>query len=794
MGLTREERVVVWQRFVVNPDTAEARSIELVQQALTRAELSGAEVLVTLGSTLLLSFDGVELEDAVELARTEVEELLEHSDGVSLQIALALGDVEILEDPVRGRIYRGAVIDRAQSLAHRARPGEIVLDEASVQRAEERFLFARELRAGGWRGQALDPTHPDKRQCRSALRHLNPPPLAASALPSLEALNAILRAPGQQRVALYSDVSGAALELAEHCAQGGLCSLYLRMSRKAGGYQPLGSLCVALRGLWPSDEDLLAAQLPAALQIVFGKLLAGSAVTRADVVEALVGLCRMYTAEGRRPLWVLDPLHEIDPASLGAVAESVMMPELDIVLLMTVPTGVSVPAQLVPASQLHRLELPQMSAEDCARVAEQMLRVRPGSEIAQRVALLGGESSLGIREAARTLVTAGDLVLRDSAFVWRVAPRSAAQALPIEALITERVSGLGSSAYRVLEGLCVAPPDSTRRLLDQVLQRDGLPVEEIENGLSQLRAEGFVDAQLGLGMADAAIRGALRTIMPAARAGELHRFVAQALAGEPGLPGFGSGELAYHLAEGGLESEAAVTLIDAAKAAADTGFQRVALRLLATAVKLDSSVDIRRAARELARTVDQLIAPQPLSGPITPVSAPPKAEAPPDDEEEYEELKSEDLKPAFNMGQNAMRSAVQALAEEDFDAVERWLDAAVAAGFGKAAVQRVLAITQLARGEMEDATQTLQRSHSNDAPPGVRARDTLSWALVRMLTGDVMLAVRDALDALASSRRLDDRAGQLAAMHVLAICYRMLERNPDATRIAEAPSALRAAS
>jgi hypothetical protein len=63
-----------------------------------------------------------------------------------------------------------------------------------------------------------------------------------------------------------------------------------------------------------------------------------------------------------------------------------------------------------------------------------------------------------------------------------------------------------------------------------------------------------------------------------------------------------------------------------------------------------------------------------------------------------------------------------------------------------------------------------------------------------MLTGDVMLAVRDALDALASSRRLDDTAGQLAAMHVLAICYRMLERNPDATRIAQAASALRAAS
>jgi hypothetical protein len=180
------------------------------------------------------------------------------------------------------------------------------------------------------------------------------------------------------------------------------------------------------------------------------------------------------------------------------------------------------------------------------------------------------------------------------------------------------------------------------------------------------------------------------------------------------------------------------------------------------------------------------VAPRPATQPVAP---PPAAE-----DDGYEELKSEDLKPAFNMAQTAMRSAVQALGQEDFDAVERWLDAAVAAGFGKAAAQRVLAITQLARGAMQDATQTLQRSSSADAPPAVRARDTLSWALVRMWTGDVLLAVRDGLDALALSRRIGDRTGQLAAMHVLAQCYRLLERTPDATRIAQAASALRAAS
>jgi hypothetical protein len=655
-------------------------------------------------------------------------------------------------------------------------------------------LFARELLASGARGQALDPTHPDKRVCRAALAQLAPLPLSPNAVAVLEELLMIARAPGQQRVGLYGEVSSAAIEIVEHCVRALEPPLVLRMSRKAGGYQPLGSLCVGLRGLWPEDGMLAAAPLRAEVRAVCSALLSGASVTRSDVVDALVGLCRAYMHSGKRPFLVLDSLHEIDPATLGVVAETVMTPELDILLVMSVPPDVGVPAQLVPANELFRLEVPAMSTADAEYIAESLLRLPEGSEVAQRVALLGGESSVGVREAARTLVAAGDLVLRQDQFGWRIAPRSSQGALPLESMITERIAGLGPSAYRVLEALCVVPPDATRALLDQVLTRDGLPVEEIESGFAQLRAEGFAEGSLSLGLADAAIRGALRTNMPAARGAELHRFVADVLGVERALPGFGSGELAYHLAEGGLEKEAAAALIDAAKAAANTGFQRVALRLLATAVKLDGSVDIRRAARELARTVDASIVPRAPAGSLPPAPAGNSVPSTPaEDADDYEELKSEDLKPAvFNMAQSAMRSAIQALEREDFDGVERWLDAAVAAGFGKAAAQRMLAITQLARGEMHHATQTLQRSHSEDAPPGVRARDRLSWALVRMTTGDVMLAVRDALDALALSRRIEDTSGQLAAMSVLAQCNRILERTPDAARIAEAASALRA--
>lgn len=779
MPQTREERVVVWQRFVLLPDAPEALLIEALQRALARAEATGASVLATLGGTVVLGFSNVELEDAVELARTEADELLDRPDGLRIHVAIALGEIEEQHEPKRGQNLYGPALDRAQALANRARAGEIVLDEPAAQRAEERYLFARELSAGICRGQVLDPSHADKRLCRSAIGYLRPPPLASSAEPTLAALVELARQPSQQRIAIYTDVASAGLELAEHAARKLTPSMYLRMSRKAGGYQPLGSLCVALRGLWPEDDDLHAAALPPLLQGMFQALLAGASVQRSHVVEGLAQLCRLYTDGASRPLFVLDQLHEIDPATLGVVAEAVMMPDLDIVLLMIVPSDVGVPTQLVPESELSRLELPRMSGLDAERVAAAVLGLESGTDISQRVAALGGESSLGIREAARTLVSAGDLVLRQEHFGWRVAPRSAARVLPLEALLTERIAGLGASAYRVLEALCVSPPDVTFAALAHTLERDGLVREELETGLVQLRAEGFVEGQVGLGLADAAIRGAMRNNMPTARAAELHRFVAAVFASSRQLPGFGSGELAYHLAEGGLESEAAVALIDAAKAAADTGFQRVALRLLATAVKLDNSIDIRRAAHELARTVDSLIHPQP---------AHPRSEQ--DEEGEYEELKSEDLNPQGNLAQSAMRAAVKALANEDFDSVERFLDAAVAAGFGKTAAQRVLALTQLARGEMAHATQTLQGSSHADAPPPVRARDTLSWSLLHTLTGDITLGIRDALEALALSRRGGDAEGQLAALHVLSLCYRVIEREDDASRIAQAADRL----
>jgi hypothetical protein len=766
-----EERIVLWVRCVPGRDLRDfddTTAPSWVDKTVTRAHISGAEVLLTLGNSAVIAFDGIELEDAVEFARNTFEET-EAESTASAHIGLALGDIEQLGE-LEQPTFRGSALDRAQTLSHRARNGEVVFDEVAEQRGEELFLFGREVLVDRVRGYVLDPVFWNKRACRESLKRLKPSPIPKSAWPAFEKLRAIGMTRTQQRIALYSEAPAAALDLVERLITTTSPALCLSIGRSAGALRPLGGLAQALRRLWPEPNDLAQAELSPNARDILRAVIDGDGVSGTDVVIALAGLIRSCITPESRPCVVLEELPDIDPATLGVVAEVFMAPDLDALLLMTLPTNTSVPTQLVATGGLHEIVLPVLPNEDRVAIAEAVLALDAGAEIAQRVAMLGGDSALSVVEAVRTLVSSGDLVRRGEHFEWRLGPRIGATAVPVEALITERVAGLLPWAYRVLETISVSPRDASREFIEQVAARDGLSTEEFAAGLGPLMAEGFVDDALSLGLADAAVRGALRNIMPPARVAELHRFVAELLRVTRPLTGFGSGDLAYHLAEGGQTAEAAHALVDAAHAAIDAGFQRVALRLLATAVEWDDSAQLRKAASDLARTV----------GAQHMVST---RSTPPAPEEEYEELKSEDLEQPAEMARAAMHSALQAFTARDYDGVERWLDAAVAAGGGRAAAQRVLAMVHLARGEQQDAMRTLQRSSAADQPAEVRARDTLSWALLHLCAGEAELGVRDALAALAQNRHLHDARGETAALHVLAVGYRLLDRPADADRI-----------
>lgn len=768
-----EERAVLWVRGVPERE-APTSSLSLWLDSTRRgAAVSGGRIELTLGLTLVLSFDALDLEHAVETAQQILQIGKEQDPPMAVHIGLALGEIG-RGDRDGSPVFIGAAFDRAQLLCQRARPFEIVFDEAAEQRGDELWLFAREIWSDRVRGYVLEPVHWSKRACRHALAQLRPAPLTRTALPVFDQLQQRSHEPGQQRVALHAGTRAGALDLLARLAELSPPSLLLCVSESAGSLRPLGSLALAVRRMWPNAADLQAAQLPLEIASCLEALASGNAVQRADLVEALSGLLRLHArGDGQtRAFVVLEELPEIDPASLAVLAEVLMEPELDALVLMTLPLDASVPAQLMPADPLHELYLPPLPVEDRITIAEATLSLPAGSEVAQRVALLGGAQLQGLIEAIRTLVSSGDLIWGGESFGWRIGPRQGATNVPIEALLTERVVGLPPGAYRVLEVACSCPVLAPTELLEEVAARDGVRPEEFHAGLAQLQREGLSPLPVPLGGSDSVLRSVMRNLIPPARAAELHRYAAERLRARMPDPCFGSGEIAYHLLESGQVPAAAQALVEAAHCAMDTGFQRMALRLLATAVEWDPSTQIRKAARALARVVS----PAP-SEPRISISETPQ----PDDE--YEELKSEELGQPLNMAKSAMRSALEALAQRDFDAAERWLDAALAAGGDHAATQRVLSLSHVMRGDVESAIAALQRSQSTELPLSAHARETLCWAIVRLAAGDANDAIRTALVALALVRDLQDTRGEAAVLRVLSMAYRSLERDEDALQL-----------
>jgi hypothetical protein len=755
--LALSERVILW--------THDTRGAHDADAGAARIRASGGQVLAVLGSTVVASFDPMDLTDAIDLARTLAQG--------PASVGIALGEISSprdSSDPIR---HRGAALDHAHVLALKAHGGEVVLDEASAAVAAEHFLFTRELSTAIVHGRALDADNPRKDACRQALERLRPAPVPQSALPALEALRQRIESPGHVRIALRSEAATAPLELIDGLASTLQPALRLRVSRTAGGLQPLGGLSVALRRLWPEDQDFEAAGLPPALRARVKALLRGQAVHRSEMVTGLCELLAHFAARGTRPWVVLDQLQDIDPATLGVIAETALTPGMDFALFMTMPSEVLVPAALTAKAELHEISLPALDIADRRIIAETVLALEESSEVALRVALLGGETALGVQEAARTLVSAGDLVARGETFAWRTVPRSGIAAVPVEALITERALGLAPDAYRALEALCVTPVDAPRDVFRAVAERDGLSHAALDAGVQQLLGEGFVDAHGSLGNGDALIRGALRNNMPPARAAELHRFVADVLSGRLRAKGFGSGQLAYHLAEGGLESEAALALVDAAQQAVEASFHRVALRLLATAVELDGSAEVRRLAGAIAAEADAA-----GGGNVERRSSRPP---PPQTTDQAPALPIHDA--TTLMAHDAIRAAREALLAGDFDSVERWLDTAVAAGWPQRAAQRVLAMSLLARGRTQDATTTLSRVRGGDAQASASAQDALCWALIHLEGGEPHRAIRDALAALTLCRHDADERGERATLQVLAWCYESVARPEEAGRI-----------
>ncbi|WP_169791543.1 hypothetical protein [Sandaracinus amylolyticus] len=773
---------------------------------------AGGEILATISGTVVGAFDPGDTSDVLDVAMDLVDEA--ERQQLAIVIGVALGT---LQDGA------GRAVEIAEALAARAQSGEVVLDPAARERAEGLFLFGRQVSTGvgGPRGSVVDRAH-RLDTVGEAIGKLTRPPIAPITAEHLESLVSMLGSREAPAVVLRGPVGAGAIELVSAAMARLRPRLLLPVGSAAGGIAPLASLRYALGRTLGADDAVIAACGDDAAGRSAGRVLRvtlrGGLPPCDAVADALATLLSRVGDGGRDARsWVfLTPLAMVDAASLDVLlgARAIGAP---IALIARYPVDVKLPTGL--AEPVRELVLPPLRTSDARAVAQTVLGDATDPELARRIAVLGGETPLGVVEVARALIASGDLVVEGDGFVWRGAPRGGMSAIPLEEVVDERMSRLEDEPRRLLEAVCVSPEGATRELIEAVASRDGVSEKARARALDRLAREAWLSPDGGW-PAGAAPHGVMRPHpsssflrrfvvqgMPPARAAELHRFVAEALlergADDVALPSLRA-ELAYYEIEGGLEERGSARLMEIGRAALETGYRRAASRIAMLLGRLGTgaSHDVDALSRASATV-------PPKSDWDEEDAAPPSAEIALDELEGTGKHPVRDTEPpteqvslaAHDLAstqsgvidsrgeEDDRRSSFAAAAEEavrshDLVALDQLLQRAVASGSDMAAVSRFRALADLMRGDLGAARLSLAKARgyrgaAKDADP----RQPLAEGAVALRGGDATGAVRLALRALALARRAGDRKGETTAMRMLAACLRALGRADDASRI-----------
>ena len=730
------ERVVLWHRCFP-PTRLELDAPEVVERWLEelrlRAYTVGGKVLARAGGSLAVAFETHDLELAIDLALDILEEADAGALG-GLPVAIGVGAGPLTESP-EGML--GAAIDRAQVLANLGREGELVLDPRSQALAQSTFLFERGVGAGAaaLRGATIDRRVPRRATCRLSIAYLGRPSVPQSLHDALAEVKEMAASKVARCAALRAPSGTGAAGYLQALADSLCPPLVLHMAGVPGALEPLGSLRYALRrarfepGVASPDVERLLKRLSNA-----------DPPPRLELIEQLG---TFFSSLGR-PWVVIDPVGLVDMETLRLVAQLVR----DIPLFVVIRSPVEAP--LPPPFEslgFNDFVLPPLRTEDTKWVARTILGDEDTpDEIVRRVAVLGGDTVLGVEEAARTLVASGDLIHDGESFQWRGKPRGGAQAIPIDALLQERLSSLEKLPMRMLEAVCVCPLGVSSEELAFVASADDLDDPSQADALSRLRQEALIrrDGE----PSSEHLRQLVLLSMPPARSAELHRFFADAITTQNTGP-LAWATVGFCQAEGGQPAEGASGLLEAATAALALGYQDGARRLAAAAVQLYPSAQTRTLAAQVSRAA----------------------------------IASDDARPRED---SISLRAVHALLQGDVEAVERTLDAAVAEGRDISATDRMRAMALLARGDTAGAMAAMARARDARgprAPAKTRTRDALTLAWIFLQAGQMEDCVRAALDALGSARMDTDARGQVAALKTLASAYTRVQRLEDAERI-----------
>lgn len=796
------EKLIVWHRLAsrAREDASEPGVIlGWARSVRTRMVAAGGDVLAQISGTVVAAFDSTDATDVLEVAL----ELLDaaEEEGVAVAIGIALGVVE------HGA---GRAIEIAELLATRAQVGEVVCGPAARERVEGMFLFGRQVSTGvgGPRGSAIDRAHPRRDALGDGIARLGATPIAPITSELIAALVSMMRSERTPAVVLRGPVGAGAVELVAAAASEVSPAIVVGIGSAPGGVVPLASLRYGLARALGSDDAIVSAcgedATGRSAGEVLRSVLRGGLPARHDVVLAL---SHLFARLGRgERCWVfLTPMTMVDAATLEVLL-LVRERGAPIALVARYPMDARLPAGL--AEPVHELVLPPLRTSDARAIAESVLGPETDSELARRVAVLGGETPLGVLEIARALISSGDLVPSEAGFVWRNQPRGGATAIPLEEVVIERLEHQGEEARRMLEAVCVAPDGASRDLVEAIAARDGLVDKARQRALDVLSREAWLataGAWPSLGALEPGgspsrpqpssnfIRRVVLAGMPSPRVAELHRFVAEALlerGADDAALGSLRAELGFFEIEGGLEGRGAERLEDIGRLAIEQGYRRAASRIATLLARLGSS-----AADELSRAAATML-PLPAWEDEEP---PPSTEIALDTLEARGHLASDDTYPRPVLsarvatvppddGADSFVSAAEsAVRARDPEALDRLLERAVASGSDMAAISRIRALADLLRGDVGGARRSLAKArgyrggHLHGDP-----RESITEAAVALGTGDAAAAVRLGLRALALTRRAADRKGEIAALRTLAACYRALGRWGDATLIEKA--------
>ncbi len=597
------ELLVLWHRWLPRRAGGPEAHAELASWRRTvaaRLAVGGGEVVAQIGGSVVAVFEPAEAPDVLEMGLDLLEEA--ESSGIDVALAAALGPVEVLEDGLVGEAF-----ERAQQLANRARLGELVLDASVREAVREAFLFGRQV-AGAWRGTTVDRANPRRVETADAIGELAAPTFPPVGASLVAEVSMHLDAGTSRTFLLRGPVGAGAGEIVGLLGRERGEAPFFEIGASPGGLVPLGSLRLALLRAYGTPEEGTRAALdggvPAAEADRLGAVSAGELVPCGPLAGAVAALLESHAAH---PWVMLSPLSQVDAATLAVLLRA--RETCDFVIFGRLPTEAALPSPLASLDErVVEHVIPPLKTSDARFVAEQILGRDTDPEVARKVAVLGGDTVIGVVEAARTLIATGEVVRGEGeGFVWRAGPREGVDMISTEELLSERIELLDPEARQVLEALAVAPDGASRGLLEAVAGRDAIGPATFDQSLERLLREGFARDAERPRPTSSLLRWRVLELTPAARSMELHRFFGEALAAQPCDHAPQIAELGYYLVEGGRHDE---------------GHERIAA-ILEELVE----ADYRRAARHLSSWLASFETESAEGAAARPTPVPPPAEA-----------------------------------------------------------------------------------------------------------------------------------------------------------------------